>query len=139
MAVLDADTVVMIARAAPNQLLAAGVGVGHRLPALRTSLGRVLLAGLDDAALEDRLAAAAPSDKRRLRAAVRVARDDGYAFADGEVTPGFRSVAVPLHRWDGRVIAAINIGGNGIDPDTLREAPLDALRQTAAEVSQQLI
>lgn len=105
-AVLDGDAAVMIARAAPNQLLATGVGVGHRLPALRTSLGRVLLAGLDDTALEERLATAAPSDRRRLRSAVHAARNDGHAYADSEVTPGFRSIAVPLHRWDGRMIAA---------------------------------
>lgn len=138
-AVLDGDAAVMIARAAPNQLLAAGVGVGHRLPALRTSLGRVLLAGLDDTALEERLATAAPSHRRRLRAAVHAARNDGHAYADSEVTPGFRSIAVPLHRWDGRMIAAINLGGGGVDPDTLRGPLLGALRHTAAELSAQLI
>lgn len=80
-AVLDGDAAVMIARAAPNQLLAAGVGVGHRLPALRTSLGRALLAGLDDTAREERLATAAPSDRRRLRAAVHAVRNDRHAPA----------------------------------------------------------
>lgn len=99
----------------------------------------MLLASLSDAALEERLTGAPPRDKSRLRAAVRAARTDGYAFADGEVTPGFCSVAVPLHRWDGRVIAAMNLGGNGIDGDRLRGAPLAALRSSAADLSRQLV
>ena len=137
-AVLDGDTAVMIARSAPNQLLAAGVGVGHRLPVFYTSLGRVLLAALDDAELTRRLAAI-PREKRRLRAAVLAARDDGYAYADGETTPGFRSVAVPLTRWDGQVIAAMNVGGTNIGEVELRGRLLQALRQTAKEVSGQLV
>ena len=38
------------------------------------------------------------------------ARGDGYALADQEVEIGFRSIAVPLRRLDGRIIAALNIG-----------------------------
>jgi len=70
---------------------------------------------------------------------VHAARNNGHAYADREVTPGFRSIAVPLHRWDGRMIAAINLGGSGADPDMLRGPLLGALRHTAAELSAQLI
>lgn len=148
-AVLDGGVAVMIARAAPNQLLAAGVGVGHRLPALHTSLGRVLLSALNDDALDAVLAGTeivaqtcrTTTDKRRIRAAVRRARSAGYAYVDGESTVGFRSVAVPLRRWDGRAIAAMNIGAssNRISADALLRAPLDALRTAAQHLSSQLI
>lgn len=146
-AVLDGDVAVMIARAAPNQLLGAGVGVGHRLPAPHTSLGRILLAALDDDALDDVLTntqivartSRTITDKRQIAAAIRKARSDGYAHVDGEATAGFRSVAVPLRRWDGRAIAAMNVGTNSDSADTLLGPSLAALRATARQLSAQLI
>lgn len=148
-AVLDGDAAVMIARAAPDQLLAAGVGVGHRLPAPHTSLGRVLLSALDDHALDAVLAdmeivahtSRTTTDKRRIRTAIRRVRSEGFAYVDGESTAGFRSVAVPLRRWDGRAIAAMNIGASSdrLSADALLGAPLEALRTTAQQLSSQLI
>jgi IclR family transcriptional regulator, pca regulon regulatory protein len=132
-AVLDGPDAVMIARAAPNQLLAAGVGVGHRLPAADTSLGRVLLAALEEGELERRLDASGP-EAPRLRDIVRAARRDGYAYADSEHTPDFRSIAVPLLRWDGAVIAAINVGGRDLDAASLQGRILTTLRHTAQEL-----
>ncbi len=49
-------------------------------------------------------------DRAALRAAILAARRDGYAYADQEVEFGFRSVAVPLVRYDGTVVAAMNVG-----------------------------
>jgi IclR family pca regulon transcriptional regulator len=148
-AVLDGDEAVMIARAAPNQLLNAGVGVGHRLPALHTSLGRVLLAALDDDALSAALAAATPrkltpttvTDRRRIAKAIRLTRTDGFAYVDREATPGFRSVAVPLRRWDGATIAAINAGllADEIDEATVHTTLLPALQHAAGELSPTIV
>ena len=45
-AVLEAGEAVMIARALPLQLVPAGAGIGYRLPAYCSALGRVLLAAL---------------------------------------------------------------------------------------------
>lgn len=137
-AVLDGADAVMIARAAPNQLLAAGIGVGHRLPASHTSLGRVLLAALDDDQLEPRLSACG-SEQARLRAIVGSVRHDGYAYADSEHTPDFRSIAVPLRRWDGAVIAALNVGGRDLDETTPDGHIHHELRQTAEALRPLLI
>ena len=49
-AVLDGDDVMMIAHASPKPRLQVSAQVGFRLPAVASSLGRVLLAGLDDGA-----------------------------------------------------------------------------------------
>ncbi|MCU4162266.1 helix-turn-helix domain-containing protein, partial [Acidiphilium sp. AL] len=51
-AVLVGEEVVMIAHASPQRLMATGAGVGFRLPAFCTALGRVLLAALPDPVLD---------------------------------------------------------------------------------------
>ncbi len=117
-AVLDGEDVMMIAHASPQRILPVSAQIGFRLPAAATSLGRVLLAALDDRQLDQFLAQVQPRkitkwtivDKSELRKAVLKVRKDRYAVADQEAELGFRSIAVPLQKLDGRVIAALNIG-----------------------------
>jgi IclR family transcriptional regulator, pca regulon regulatory protein len=117
-AVLDGEEVMMIAHASPKRIIPVSAQIGFRLPAVATSLGRVLLAALDDRALDDFLTRLRPRklteytllDKRELRKAIVKVRADGYALADQEAEIGFRSIAVPLRKLDGRTIAALNIG-----------------------------
>lgn len=128
-AVLDGDDVMMVAHASPNRVLPISAQVGFRLPAIATSLGRVLLAALDDRQLDEFLARAEPRkitkwtmvDKSELHKAILRVRRDGYALADQEAELGFRSIAVPLQRLDGRTIAALNIGVHS------ERAPLKAM------------
>jgi IclR family transcriptional regulator, pca regulon regulatory protein len=148
-AVRDGEDAVMIARAVPNQLINLGTGVGYRLPVLHSALGRVLLAALDDAAFEAFLAAARPTaatphtvtDKDALRRIVHQVRDDGYAYVDREAESGFQSVAVPLHRWDGVTVAAINIGAatDQIDRTSMLGPMLTALREAVEDLRGQLL
>jgi IclR family pca regulon transcriptional regulator len=138
-AVLEGEDAVMIARAVPHQLLAVGHGVGYRVPALHSALGRVLLAELDETALDQRLANAA--EPERTRAAVAIARTQGWAYVAHEVEPGFHSIAVPVRRWDSAAIAALNIGcGIGRrSPQSMLAEVLTLLRATADELREQLI
>jgi IclR family transcriptional regulator, pca regulon regulatory protein len=48
--------------------------------------------------------------KPEIRRLILDARKKGYALADQEAEIGIRSIAVPLIRFDGRVVAALNIG-----------------------------
>jgi IclR family pca regulon transcriptional regulator len=117
-AVLERDEVVMIARALPAQLVPAGVGIGFRLPAYCSALGRVLLADLPSAALDDYLARTqlravtshTLTDPDAIRAQIATAKADGFSFVDQEAEHGFRSIAVPLRKFDGSLLAALNIG-----------------------------
>src|SRR5271156_3114785 len=59
-AVLDGEDVTMIAHASPKRVLPVSAQIGFRLPASATALGRVLLAALDDRALEKFLARLRP-------------------------------------------------------------------------------
>jgi IclR family pca regulon transcriptional regulator len=148
-AVLDGSDAVMIARAVPNQLINLGAGVGYRLPALHSALGRVLLAALDEDAFEAFLAAAHPTaatshtvtDKDELRRIVHRVREEGFAHVDREAESGFQSVAVPLRRWDGVTVAALNIGASTdrVDRATMLGPMLAALRAAVEDVSAQLL
>jgi IclR family pca regulon transcriptional regulator len=117
-AVLERGEAVMIARALPTQLVPAGVGIGCRLPAYCSALGRVLLAGLPpdqvaaylDAATLTAITPHTVIDRSALLAEIARVQDRGFAYVDQEAEHGFRSIAVPLRRFDGTVVAALNIG-----------------------------
>ena len=120
MAILDGNDVVFIARASPTRVFSAGIDIGYRLPAFCTSVGRVLLSRLPD----DEMAAAlkamdlAPltpftvTDRKLLLKAIIADRAQGYSLVDREAEPGFRSISVPVRRYDGAIVAAINMGAH---------------------------
>jgi IclR family pca regulon transcriptional regulator len=118
LAVLEGYDVVYVQRVAVRKIMAISLGIGARLPAFCTSMGRVLLGGLDELALERWLKGLKPHaatrftiiDKAELRAAVERARSQGYAYVEQEVQEGLCSVAVPVHDASGRIIAALNAG-----------------------------
>jgi len=144
-AVLEGADVVMIARALPAQLVPAGVGIGYRLPAYCSALGRVLLSGLPSAELDGYLASVpllaltgrTVTDPPAIRAAVTAAGSDGFCFVDQETEYGFRSIAVPLRKFDGTLAVALNIGARieRADAATLCGPYLDVLRDEAATLT----
>jgi IclR family pca regulon transcriptional regulator len=68
-------------------------------------------------------------------------RQDGYALADQEVEIGFRSIALPVRKLDGKVIAALNIGVHSERAalKAMHGLFLPKLRALAGELQQQLI
>ena len=148
-AVLEGDEVVMVARALPAQLVPAGVGIGYRLPAYCSALGRVLLAALPDGALAaylDRtdlapLTQHTRTSRAEVAAAIHAARAAGACFVDQEAEYGFRSIAVPLRKFDGTVVAALNIGARveRASPEAMASRYLEILEQEASTLSGYLI
>jgi IclR family pca regulon transcriptional regulator len=118
-AVLEGDDIVYVLRVAAGKIMAINLGVGSRLPAHCTSMGRVLLAGLDEAALAARLAglrltahtARTLTERSALQAELQRVRAQGWALVDGELEEGLVSMAAPIVNRAGRVVAAINISG----------------------------
>ena len=51
-------------------------------------------------------------DKSLIVATIITDRSKGYSLVDQEAEAGFRSVSVPIHRYDGAIIAAANIGAH---------------------------
>lgn len=148
-AVLDGDDVVFIGRASPTRIFTGGVDIGYRLPAFCTAVGRALLGRLKDAELKASLSsmkreALTPetiTDPKRLLAAVIADRGRGYSLVDREAEPHFRSIAVPVQRYDGTIAAAINIGAHvdRISTDEMVKRFLPLLRAGAEEVRGQLL
>ncbi|MGF7234938.1 MAG: IclR family transcriptional regulator [Frankia sp.] len=92
--------------------------VGVRLPAHLTASGRAMLAVLPAAQVRalfpDRDAfvlrhGGGPRSLSALRRVLVDVRRRGHAEEDGEVTPGFASVAVPVLTHDGRPAAAVAV------------------------------
>lgn len=117
-AVREGEECVMIARAVPARPTSVGLGIGYRLPLFCSALGRVLASAMPDPELDTFLARLKPVrftrqtvvSKPQIRRLILEVRKKGYALADQEAEVGIRSIAVPLVRFDGKVVAAINIG-----------------------------
>lgn len=120
LAILDGEEVVFIARSSPARVFSTGLDVGYRLPAFCTSVGRVLLGRLANDELTRtvdgmKLPPQTQStlvDKSAVIATIIADRTKGYSLVDQEAEEGFRSISVPIRRYDGVVIAAANIGAH---------------------------
>ena len=118
LAVLDSYDIVYVQRVPVRKVMTITLGIGARLPAFCTSMGRMLLAGLGDEALDRWLRNLKPhawtrrtlTDKTEVRAAVERARSLGYAYVEQELQEGLCSVAVPVRDARGLTIAALNAG-----------------------------
>lgn len=119
--VLDGPEVVIVARSAtseqPERRLAHGLHLGSRLPVHATSTGRVLLAALDDLALEQwlrthplpRLTAHTVTSPQQLLSIVYATRQQDFCMARDEHELGVQALAVPLRNTAGVAVAALNM------------------------------
>src|SRR5882724_12067332 len=144
LALLDGDEVVFIARGSPARMFSAGLDIGYRLPSFCTSVGRAMLGQLDNAELARRLKAMrrealtpqTVTDPKTLLAAIVADRDNGYSLVDREAEPHFRSISVPIRRYDGTIVAAINMGAHvdRVSTAEMIERFLPLLREGAESV-----
>lgn len=106
--------------------------VGVRLPAHLTASGRAVLAGLPaaqvralfpDAGAFVQRHEAGPTSLSALRRVLALVGQQGFASEDGEVTPGFASVAAPVHDHTGRPVAgaAVTFVSEQLDPSARAE------------------
>ena len=147
-AVLDGAEIVYVMRVPTRKIMSINLGIGSRLPAYCTSMGRVLLAGLSDAQLKPRLADAAPQKLTRrtetrasaLHKLVAAAREQQWCLVCEELEEGLVSLAVPIVDRNGRTIAAMNVSSqlNRTPPEHMIERFLPKLQKAAAEISSML-
>lgn len=146
--VLEGTDIIYVLRVSTRKIMRNTLGVGSRLPAYCTSMGRMLLAGLPDEEVL-RLLRASPigartrhtlTDVDALLARVQQARRQGWCLVNQELEEGLVSMAAPVINRAGRTIAAINISGqaNRTPPRQMQEAMLPRLRETARQISQRL-
>lgn len=146
MAVLEGDEILYIARSSTTtRLMSVELGIGSRLPAYCTSMGRVLLAGLSASELDAYLSRVplvkhtnkTVSTPDELKTALRTVRRDGYCVVDQELEIGLRSIAVPVVDREGRSVAAINIGtqSSRVPVSEMEARFLPPLRSAAHELA----
>jgi IclR family pca regulon transcriptional regulator len=121
------------------------LGVGTRLPAHATSMGRVLLAALDPQELDTFLGTSAlealtentVTRPDALRAVIDEVRAQGWALVDQELELGLRSVAAPIQDAERRTVAALNVSAavSRVPIEKLRDEILPSLLATADAVS----
>jgi IclR family transcriptional regulator, pca regulon regulatory protein len=117
-ATLDGMEIVYVARANVTRIMSIDLGIGSRLPAFCTSMGRVLLADLPEEKLEELLAHVefkryterTVTTVEKLWQILRSVQRNGYCIVDQELESGLRSMAVPIRDSAGRVVAALNVG-----------------------------
>ena len=143
-ATLDGSEIVYIARANVTRIMSIDLGVGSRLPAFCTSMGRAILANLEPEELEavlsriefKRYTERTIVSPAKLTQALKQIRRDGYSVIDQELEHGLRSMAVPIQNPGGKVVAALNIGAHAqrVSIQEMQTKFLPHLRAAAQEL-----
>ncbi|WP_454724449.1 MULTISPECIES: IclR family transcriptional regulator domain-containing protein [Cupriavidus] len=117
LAILDDTDILYLVRSEVQRVLTYSLGMGSRLPAYCTSIGRLLLAHLAEPALEDFFdrvdlrprTLQTKISRRELEASFANARELDYVVVDEELEPGLRAIAVPVRGISGSVMAGISV------------------------------
>ena len=144
-AVLDGADIVYVLRVPTHKIMAINLGVGSRLPAYCTSMGRVLLAGLAPDALQAKLAQSelivrgpkTVTDPAQLTELIEQVRIQGWSLVAEELEEGLVSLAAPIRGRHGEVVAAINVSGqqHRTPPVVMLERFLPKLLKAAHDIS----
>ena len=148
MAVLDGSDIVYVARVPTKRIMTIALAIGSRLPAYPTSMGRVMLAGLEESQLDEyisrtqleQLTAHTVTDPEQFRATLKQVRADGYALVDQELEEGVRSIAAPIRNERGEVVAAMNVSchASRVTVERMREELRPHLQEAAEEISRRV-
>ncbi len=144
MSVLDGPDIMYVLRIPTKRIMKVNLGVGTRLPAWPTSMGRILLGSLTEPELDIYLEQTTPqaltahtvTDKAQLKQIIQSCSSQGWAIVNQELELGLCSVAVPLRNPQGKIIAAINIGTPSTETaiENFKSQYLSELQQTATEI-----
>lgn len=143
--VLEGSDIVYVLRVPTRKIMSIGLGVGSRLPAYCTSMGRMLMAGMSDeqalallrATPLEALTRRTLTEPEQVLSRIRQARKQGWCLVDQELEEGLVSLAAPLSDRSGHTIAALNISGqaNRSSARQMQDTMLPALREAAARIS----
>ncbi len=146
--ILSDREVVYLARFQSKRLIQKTIGLGSRLPAYCTSIGRVLLAGLSAEQQDDYLQkyALRPftqftiTDKEEIREILARVKEDGYAVVDQELDLGLSAIAIPVDMGAAHPPAALSVTVNSkyVSADELPAMYLDIMKELAKKLSTML-
>jgi IclR family pca regulon transcriptional regulator len=143
--ILDDTDVVYIARVPVNTIMKNSLGVGTRLPAHATSIGKVLLAYLPSDKLDKYFQHAdlraytekTITSEEKIRDDLKKVRETGWAVSQDQLEMGLLSAAAPIRDVRKKVVAAINCATHSgrTDRKTLLNKHLPLLLETAEQIS----
>lgn len=144
-AVLSESSALYLDQIAGSSALQPHNWVGQHIPLHATSNGKVLLSGLDDAAVKDLLGTLSTytpttiTKKGKLREELARVREQGYAVAVDELEEGLTAVAAPIRNAHGDVVASMSVSGPTFRlPERRVDEVVPLLVKAAAEVSHRL-
>ena len=119
LSVLDGTAVLTLLSQSPPHAVQAAGWAGRSVPAYCSAAGRALLADHDTEALRALLEKVELTPRgpntvtsiAELEIRVQETARRGFAVADEELEPGLAAVAAPVRRFDGRIVAALNVSG----------------------------
>jgi IclR family pca regulon transcriptional regulator len=142
---LDRSDIIYVARANVTRIMSIDLGVGSRLPAFCTSMGRILLAALPAEVLETyltqtelkRFTERTITSVEKLRQVLRLVSRNGYSIVDQELELGLRSMAVPIQNPTGKIVASLNVGAHAqrVSIQEMQTKFLPRLRAAAQDLS----
>lgn len=142
--VLDDQDILYVERISNPRLHSMNVSIGNRLPAWATSMGRVLVAELPEAAREEFLNNArlrnytskTVSGIAELRAELETVRAQGWSLVAQELDEGLRGLAVPVYRG-AQLLGALNVSvqPGRIGSASITEEMLPLMRRTAQDIA----
>lgn len=136
--VLEGDQVLYVERSVAGQSLNFQLSIGDRLPAARSSIGKMLLAfEAEDRILRTVRAQVAPATRGQVLAEIHEAGRSGFALNLGGIQEGLNSVAVPVFEPGEDVpLGAINLAGGAsiLTAERLRAEVAPALQAFAEHI-----
>lgn len=147
--VLDSGDILYIAHISRQKAIRMTAAVGVRYPAYANSMGRVLLAFLDERARDTyfktaqlrKLTDATVTSRRELERIFAEVRRTDYVTVVDQLDYGITALAIPVRGPDGTVIASLNTSGytERITPRRLLDERLATLREAAARIERRLV
>ena len=145
-ATIDKNDVVYLMRQQVSRIMTINLGIGTRLPAHVTSMGRIIMAMND---VEDEVLGTFKYEqhtintivnKHDLKEELLKIKEQGWALVDQELEAGVRSISAPIFSKDGTVKFAMNIGcqSNRVSRDKLINDFLPHLLEVTSEITNAL-
>lgn len=141
--VLDSNEAVTVALLDGSYAVRLHSWVGKRSPAHLTSMGKVLLSGLSESALDklypnNELEVRTPFSiptVEALKTHLEKVRKQGYSLDNEELEIGLRCVATPIRDHDNRVIASLTIAGSA---SRIQIATIDSYIEAAKAAAERI-
>lgn len=145
---LDDTEIIYVARVPVKKFLKISIGIGTRLPAYATSMGKVILAHLPPHKLDEyfKKVVLVPytektcTDEKELRVELEKIRKHGWAISYEQLEEGLISIATPIKDIRGKVVAAINCSTHSgrADKEKVEKQFLPFLLETSEKINKSI-